>query len=336
VGNIAFEHPWALLALPLAVLPWIVASGAPARIASLGVLPDDPLSRWLLRALKAITSIGLAALVCALAAPYHANVTALRTSRGAEIAILFDKSRSMDEKFGARNDDRHWSDGRRKTKGEVARDLLAQFAVNRPDDRFALILFSTFPMPVMGFTRAQAVIQAAIAATQTERGLSDTDIGRALDSGLDLFENKPYAGSRILLLVSDGGARLDVDVRERLKARAQRSRVSIYWIYLRGFRSPGLQADVTLGADSADSVPEHFLHRYFGEIGVPYKAYESDEPDAMKRAVEDISRLENQPLRYVDALPRQPIADWFLGTALLATVLLAAAHGLTKVLLWRS
>ena len=72
------------------------------------------------------------------------------------------------------------------------------------------------------------------------RGLSETNIGRALEVGMDLFNDRPYNGSRLIMLVSDGGDRMDPDTRERLAHLARKQRVSIYWLYLRSSNSPGL------------------------------------------------------------------------------------------------
>jgi mxaC protein len=319
------EHPWVLWLLPLAALPYWVQGGQAHAHPWLALISRDPLSRIFDVLWRSVAALAVVGLTMGLAAPYAADVPVLRVTNGAEIVVLFDKSRSMDEPFATRTEKLHRSDSRLPTKGKVARDVLAEFVANRPDDRFALVLFSTFALPVLDFTRNQAVLQAAIAATQSERGLADTDMARALESSLDYFENQPYVGNRIVLLVSDGGARLSSDERESIKARVMKNKVSLYWIYLRSFRSPGLLPDKTMGEESADSVPEHFLHRYFTQLGTPYRAFEAEEPDAMKRAIAQIGKLENSPLRYQERQARVSLADryyWLAGLAVLLMCLL--------------
>src|SRR5262249_8732086 len=157
--------------------------------------------------------------------------TVERIGRGAEIVLVLDRSRSMDQGFapgrprnapngtGPEALDYYFSQtpGRlRDSKGKVARQLLAEFTAQRPQDRFALLVFSTQPMRVLDFTSKPDVVQAAIAAGNVGRGLSETNIGRALEAALELFEDRPYTGSRIVMLVSDGGDRLDPDTRDRL------------------------------------------------------------------------------------------------------------------------
>jgi mxaC protein len=325
-----FDHPIVFWLLPLALLPFWVTTGRVQAHPWLALVKHDRLSTLLDMSLRLLAAAVIALLIHGLAGPFIADVPVLRVTKGAETVVLFDKSRSMDQPFAAKDDKRHRLDSRRQTKGQVARDALAEFVANRTEDRFALVLFSTFAVPVLDFTRNQTILQSAIAATQTERGLSDTDMARALESALDYFENQPYIGNRIVLLVSDGGARLSSDERESIKARVERNKVSLYWIYLRSFRSPGLLPDENMGEEAIDSVPEHFLHRYFTELGTPYRAFEADEPDAMKRAIEEIGRLENSPLRYMERKARVPLADRSFMWALVGLIFLAALRFATR------
>ena len=208
----------------------------------------------------------------------------------------------------------------------MARQLLSDFTAQRPDDRFALVAFSTLPMRVLDFTAKREVIQAAIEAGNIGRGLSETNIGRALEVGMDLFNDRPYNGSRIIMLVSDGGDRMDPDTRERLAHLARKQRVSIYWLYLRSSNSPGL----TLAADdslaAAESVPEILLHDFFNALETPYRAYEASDSRALQRAIDDVNRLEKLPITYNDLVPRRELAPYAQALALAAVLLLLAAR----------
>jgi mxaC protein len=121
--------------------------------------------------------------------------------------------------------------------------------------------FSTRPMPIVSFTERSEVVQAGLAATGIGRGLPHTEMGSALLAAIGQFEGRVYSGSRIVLVVSDGGAQLDEPTRQRIEAGLSRHRIGLYWIYVRSSaNSPDLKVAST-GAD--DGVEEVALHRFF-------------------------------------------------------------------------
>jgi mxaC protein len=335
-----FDEPWLLALLPLALLPLWSRSGTALSNGWLVFAPHDAASRAIGWALRAATALALAALVLALAGPYRPETTVERIGQGAEIVLVLDRSRSMDQGFaptlrappGARGNgpevlDYYMTQGRgRESKGQVARRLMAEFTRQRPDDRFAMVVFSTLPIRVLDFTQQPDAVQAAIAAGNVGRGLSETNIGRALDAALDPFEDRPYTGSRIVMLVSDGGDRLDPDTRELLAHRLRKLRVSVYWLYLRSANGPGLKPAPGDNAAAADSVPEMMLHRFFESLPTPYRAYEAADAQALQRAIDDVNRLEKLPIAHQELIPRRELAPWGHGAALLAVLLLLAAR----------
>lgn len=300
----SFAHPLYLWLAPLLLLPWLVRTTNLVAHPAIALAPTDPWSTLYDQFLRLLGSVVIAAIVLGLAGLFQNRPPVERISRGAEIVILLDKSRSMDNPLMSPDGRYSWGDSRLDSKSVVARRLLGEFVAGRPEDRFAFMLFSTLPIPVIDLTGEHAAIQSAIAASSFGRGLSETDLGLALPAALNVFRDRPYIGSRIVLLVSDGGAHLDVDTRAALVRQLRKERAAIYWIYLRSFRSPGLMADKTLSDSEAESVPEHFLHKFFQSTGAAYRAYEAENPDSMQRAIADIARLENRPLRYVETVPR--------------------------------
>lgn len=324
------SHLWVLLLLPLVLLPLVGAASPPLVYSWLQPLPVDRVSDWLGWLLRLIACAALAAIIFGLAGLYRAEAVVERVGRGAQIVLLLDRSRSMDQPLNLLQ----ILDTGRKSKGKEARQLLAEFATHRREDLFGMVEFSTYPIRVLDFTQKQEVIQAAIAAADVGHGLADTDIGRGLEAALDFFANRPYTGSRLILLVSDGGAQLDTDTRERITRLMKRYRVSLYWIYLRSFRSPGLLAEQDAPQENAETVPEHSLHQFFSSMGTPYHAYEAENPQALERAIEDVNRLENLPHIYTDILPRRDLSG-FCYWAALAMVLLLILAGLLEIKEWR-
>jgi mxaC protein len=344
----SFSHAWVLWLLPLALLPLLGRSGAPLANGWLAFAPRDRGSEAFGALLRAAGALAIAALVVAVADPHRPEYQVERIGRGAEIVLLLDRSRSMDQGFaGARTPppgkrtgpealDYYFSQAParlRESKGQVARRLLASFTAQRPDDRFALVTFSTLPMRVLGFTQKEEVIQAAIAAGDIGRGLSETNIGRALDAALELFEDRPYTGSRIVMLVSDGGDRMDPHTRERLAHQVRKQRVTIYWLYLRSANSPALSAQAEAGGAAVESVPELMLDRFLRSLETPYRAYEADNPEALQAAIADVNRLENLPITYLDLVPQRDLAPWCHAIALGCVLLLLGAN-LVEIRRW--
>ncbi len=340
-----FDEPWLLLLLPLALLPLLRRPGQPLANGWLALAPRDAMSTFIGRALRAVGALAIAILVVAIAGPHRAEYFVERIGKGAEIVLLLDRSRSMDQGFAGTRPpaavtgrkvgpevlDYYFSQAPARlldSKGKVARQLLAEFTSERPDDRFALIVFSTLPMPVLGFTHHGEVVQAAIAAGNIGRGLSETNIGLGLESALDLFTDRPYTGSRIVLLVSDGGDRIDPDLRERLSHEARKHRAAIYWIYLRSANSPGLRPGPNDSPDAIESVPEMMLNRFFESLETPYRVYEAGDAEALRQAIADVNRLENLPMRYQELVPRRDLEPWCHALALACVLLLLSAKAL--------
>lgn len=341
-----FDTPWLLALLPLALLPLWRQPGAALANTWLVAQPRDWSSDLLGWALRAAAVLAIAAALVGMAGPHRPELQVERQGQGAEIVLVIDRSRSMDQSFaGARTTAptgtgpealAYYSNLRaneaRASKGQVARQMLAEFAQRRPADRFGMVAFSNLPMRVLGFTSKPEIIQAAIQAGNVGRGLSETNIARALQSALAFFEDRPYTGSRIVLLVSDGGDKLDVDARNLITEQARKHRVGITWIYIRSPRSPGLMRDVPVDTSPASAqeevAPEQSLDRFFQGLQVPYRAYEADDPDSLQRAIADLDRLENLPITYLDTVPRRDLSGWAFGAALGAVLLLLLAKRL--------
>ncbi|MBU3693829.1 MAG: VWA domain-containing protein [Rhodocyclaceae bacterium] len=315
--NLSFDTPWLLLALPLALLPLLRTPIQSLPHPWLGLVPEDPLGNTLNAVLRVAAVLGIVALVLGLAGLARGERVIETVGTGAEIVVMLDRSRSMDQGFGRTVGYEQLLMTQGETKNGAARRVLTEFVKGRPNDAIGLLAFSTRPIHVLPLTTRHEVVQAAIDAAGLGRGLAETDIGLAMIDGLHYFDERPYTGSRVLLLVSDGGAQLDELTQHRIVEAARKHRVSLYWIYLRGRGSPGLKVETNAESGQRDAVPEYFLDRFFGEIGVPYRAYEAEDPQQLKAAVSDIDRLQRLPTRTTEVVPRQSLASLTFGLALL-------------------
>lgn len=334
--NLAVTQPWALLLLPLALLPLLRPAERLLTYPWLRLIPRDRLGvtlGWLLRA-AAVAAIG--AIVLGLAGLERPAVTVERIGRGAEIVLLLDRSRSMDEPFISSRAQFDTVMGMRglKSKRHVAREMLSRFLADRGQDLFGMVVFSTFPMRVLDFTQHQETIQAAIRASDLGRGLGETDIGAALETALSYFADRPYTGSRIIMLVSDGGAQIAPAVRERIVEQMKRYRVALYWIYIRSLHSPGLMAEAQIEDEIADTVPEHFLHKFFLSMGTAYRAYQGENPQDLTRAINDVGRLENLPIYLTETVPPRDLSGLCYAVAFPLVLLLVGAKAM-ELRSWR-
>ncbi len=325
-GGFDFAQPWALLLLPLALLPLLRSRRETLTFSFVPLLPEDALGRVLGWMWPLIGMCALASSILALAQPGRAETQVQRSGQGAEILVLLDRSRSMDDRM-LPSDWRQldpavllYHKDRGPQKSATARDLLSRFVAQRADDRFSLMYFSTRPMSVVPFTQHDDVVEAGIEAGATGRGLSETDVGRALLAAIGEFDDRAYTGSRIILLVSDGGAHLNEETADRIRRGLFRNRIGLYWIYLRSYNSPELDSTQTRW----DNAPEMALHRFFQSLQTPYRAYQAEAPEDLAKAVRDVGRQQNLPLDFTETVPRQDDSRYFIAIAALCCVLLLA------------
>ena len=282
------------------------------------MVPEDPLSDWIDRGLRFAASLAMVLLILGITGPYEREKSVERIGTGAHIVLLLDRSSSMNENFtgrylGARSNE---------SKSEMARKLLSEFVGRRTHDLFAMVAFAAAPIYVLPLTDDRVAVQAAIAAAGG-RGHGVTNIAPGLAMSLDFFNQRPKEGSRIILLVSDGAARIDEQTRDRLRLNFQETGTTLYWIYLRNPTSAPLTEKPSNPNES--TTPEYFLNAFFESLDVPYRAFEAENPDAMKKAIKEVERLENLPLPYQEFLPRKDLSNGlFIGAILIMMILIVS------------
>ncbi len=318
--TVGVTHPWVLSLLVACALPLFVRDRALVQYSSLRLIPTDTLSTAFAIALRVLKSALLVIVVIALSGPYLPEKQIERIGEGAQIVLLLDRSRSMDQPFGGRPFTNPLITEDSDAKGAVARRLLSQFVTDRRNDKYGMLAFSAEPIQVLPLTDKTDIIRAAIAAGNIGRGLSETDVGAGIVEALRFFENQPYTGSRVVMLVSDGGARLDRTTRTQIEDMLRRNRVALYWIYIRSRHSPGLAS--TPGAARDDIAPARILHEYFTTLSTPYRVFDAEDPNALAAAISEVNELQSLPIRYVDTIPKKAISRWCYVTALLLIGLL--------------
>ena len=324
-------HAWVLALLPLALLPVLRPPATAVPYSWLGLVPADRVSRWADGTVRAAGVLAVASLVLAASGLHRPAYEVERIGRGAHMVLLVDRSTSMDRPFALRKGADPAERGKR-SKGEVARELLSRFVAERRNDLFGMVVFSTFPIPVLRLTDHHDVVHASIAAGNVGRGLAETDIGAGLEQALQYFEGRAYTGARIVVLVSDGAGEITQIQRLRIAHLMGRLRVSLYWIYIRSARGPVIFDSTGTGGASVaiEMTPERALHEFFSLLGGSYRAYTAESPDDLERAIADVSRLQNLPVRYSETIGRLDLSAGCLWVALAALGLLVSAKSLER------
>ena len=299
--GVEFYKPMLLLLLPLALFPLVPNRREGMPFPWINWLPVDAIGQRLHRLWKGLAALTIAILVVAIAGPKSAESVIERIGRGAEISVLLDRSASMDGEVRRPILKDYQSIQVQQTKNDLAREALSWLLQQRPENRYALTLFNVVPIRIADFTDDTIFLQAALDATKIGRGPKETNMGVALLSAIDAFEMRPYTGSRALLLVSDGGAKLDDTIRKQIQEGLQRHQISLYFIYVQsGINAPDFQL---VGTDTSALSEEVALHVFFKSLGTRYQVFQADDMSSMSEAVASIDDQENLPLTYFEKVP---------------------------------
>lgn len=314
-----FDNPLALAALPICIAPLIVSPFRASDIASIAAAPVDAASRLIERALMALGVIAIASAVIAAAGPYLPGVEIEMRGEGAQIIMLIDRSGSMNESFAGRT-----PTGGEESKAAASKRILRQFVNSRRHDLIGVALFSTAPMLATPLGDHPNATLAAIDAIDRP-GLDYTNIGRGLAMSLAMFKAHEIDRSRAIVLISDGAGVIDPKIKEDLRGEFKKANVDLYWLFLRTAGSAGIHDKPDPDADTPQAAPERHLDLFFKTLGVPYRAFEAEGPQATTEALEQIDRLERSPLRYMERAPRTELGFTFISLALGAVVALLLA-----------
>ena len=313
----AFSHPWVLWLLPLVFLPLVFQRAHSKNYSWLDMLPADRLSDLVGIILKALAVLTLLFIVLGLSAPHTNQQQIERIGIGAQIALVLDRSASMDDPFSGLG-----SNSVPETKSAAAARLVTQFVQSRQNDLMGMITFSNSAMYVLPLTENKEAMVAAVRAT-AGNALFQTNIGSGLTAGAGLFEKVPDSGSRVVILLSDGAGRIGGDAQQKIRDWYSRMNISLYWIVLR--QPGGLSIfDKTYKPDPDKALPAEFeLNEFFKNIKTEYHAYEAEDPKTLQIAIEDINRKEKKPIKYFEKIPGKDLSNlcFILAASMIALLL---------------
>lgn len=327
----AFTHPLVLWLLPFALLPILLERSHTRSYSWVEMLPHDSLSDLIGLMLKVLASIALACILLGLADPHTLEQKVEKVGIGAQIALVLDRSASMDDPFAGGVA----SGNVGETKSAAASRLMTEFVNARENDMIGITTFSNSAMYVLPLTENREAILAAISAT-SGNALFQTNIGAGLTGAVAQFENVPDSGSRAIILISDGAGRVEGVIQQKIKDWLSQLNITLYWIVL---RQPG-------GISIFDPKYENWkelelpptqveLHNFFKTLDTPFQAYEAEDPKSLESAIFDINKKEKKPITYLEKIPGKNFTQlcYFIA-ALMISLLLGVKYLENKT--WRS
>jgi len=255
---ITWDAPWAFaLLLPVLLLPLQgrltgrkalrVASGTNTGAVSLRVQ-----LAWLPKLLQ---MLGLSLVVVALARPQITHRTKVKTSEGLDIMLAIDTSGSMQE-----NDLR-----RDATRLDVAKEVVASFVEERPDDRIGVVVFGAEAFTHVPLTLDHRTLSRVLQYVNIGvAGDRSTAIGTAIAVATRRIE-KLDAPEKIIILLTDGENTAGKYTPAQAADAAAALGVKIYTIGIggdrRGFFGGMMGSDVD--EDTLRDIAERTGGRYF-------------------------------------------------------------------------
>lgn len=321
----AFSHPWLLWLLLLALLPLILQRAHAKHYSWVEMLPADPLSDLIGLLLKILAVLTLVFIIIGLAAPHTTEQKVERIGVGAQIALVLDRSASMDDPFsGTVAITGNATIG--ETKSVAAARLITDFVKSRRQDMFGMITFSNSAMYVLPLSENKKAVVAAVQAT-AGNALFQTNIGSGLTSSAGLFDKVPDSGSRAVILLSDGAGRIDANTQQKIKDWFERLHISLYWIVL---RQPGGISifDTNYKPPEDQALPAEIeLNEFFKTLKTPFKAYEAEDPKSLQLAMNDINNREKKPIKYFEKIPGRDLSNiFFIIAAMMIALLLGVKY----------
>lgn len=293
--RIAFDHP-AVLTLLLVCVPVVTGYGTRwFKVPASTDLPQDRASVIADGAVRLLAALPVGLLVLALSGMHEGQQTLMLTSKGAHIAVVLDRSLSMDEPFALNGEKAV------ESKNHAAVRMIADLFARRPHDQFSMVAFSTSPILAMPLTAHREAVAASIAAMD-QKGLANTDIGAGIAMGLAQLNGDASQATKVLLLVTDGAGVIPEQTQTYIRAEARRQDAHIYYLYLRAGDDPPLAEDI---GDDINLGRPSGLDAFLRNLGVAYTGFEARDPHAVQDAAKKIDGLETAPLIYREIVPRR-------------------------------
>ncbi len=229
-----------------------------------------------------------------------------RAVRGAapvvDFAVLLDASSSM----------KALDDGK-ESRWDAARRLLEAFIAKRPDDRFAIVLFSAHPVTLSPLTADHGRLLRVLDQLDIDARDDGTAIGSGLMTGVRRLADSP-ARSRVILLLTDGAQNRGRVSALEAAAEAKSRGIRVHTVAIG--KASGESLYPLEGGGRAwlkvDTDPDT-LKKVSALTGG--EAFAADDPVGLARSLQAIGTLEKTVLPVDPPTEGEPLAQWLLMAA---------------------
>lgn len=315
-GNLSLADPWFLVLVPIALLA--LQWGRSRRGREKGRVPEVPASAvarsvaqrltWIVPVLQAAALVLVA---IALARPLRGSVETSTQSEGVDIALVIDKSGSMEHKDLAPD----------KSRLEVIKEVVHDFAVRRMTDRegaadnVALIAFAAYPTLLCPFTLDVDAISGFLQGLKPveNRAEDGTAIGVGLAKAVGVLKDST-AKSKVVVLLTDGENNIDLITPQAAAQLAAEEHVKVYtvfagrYVYTVDFFGQQRATEQEIDTSDLQMIAKTTGGRFF-------KARDKTELENVYNEIEKLERTKREEKRFSETFDLYPL---FLLPALLA------------------
>lgn len=308
-----FADPLFLLLL-LPILPWILWMRRRKKprlsFPSLGPLQGLARSRWAFLKHTGLASraLALALLTLALARPQGGSGPSQKSSKGLDIVLILDTSRSMEARDFTLG-------GKRPTRLAVVKQVISDFVKERPSDRIGMVVFGSEAFTQAPLTLDHDVLQRFLERIQIGMAGDATAIGDGVVTAVNRLKDVK-AKSKVAVLLTDGGNTAGRADPLAAANAAKTMGVKVYTIGV-GSRSGGAVDANGQAVPQKSDVDEGLLKEIAKTTGGQFFAAEDTE--ALIKVYDTIDKLEKTQIK-VESFEQYD--DRFLGLAAAALVFL--------------
>lgn len=330
-GSYSLADPWFLALIPLALLAVLWGRTRwgrdRARVPALAGFAPRATLRQRLGFLVPLCEFGALALVAiALARPLRGNIESVSESEGVDIALLIDRSGSMEHK------DLDPAKNRLQVIKEVVRDFAARRMSDHEGaaDNVALLTFAAYPQMLCPFTLDVDAITGFLdkLAPVDNRAEDGTAIGVGLAKAVSVL-SESTARSRVVVLLTDGENNIDLITPADAARLAAEKHIKVYTIFAgRYVYVPDMFGNMRPTEREIDTSELEGIAKTTG--GRFYRARDKAELEHIYAEIEQLERtkrIEHRFSQTFDLYPRYlalalglELLAWLLGSSLLRRI----------------